>query len=61
MKRQYDLTNHFTFWILTPLTAACSRWLDENIAGESTWFAGGVCVEPRYIDALIDGLTAEGF
>lgn len=52
--------NHGSICIVVPLTAAARAWIAENVSGESMWFAGGLVVEPRYLDDLVDGMRADG-
>jgi hypothetical protein len=49
-----------TVFLVEPLTQAASEWIVENVEGETTWLAGNLAVEHRYIDALIDGMREAG-
>ena len=53
--------NHGTIATITALTEAAREWVAENIECEP-WqmFAGSVCAEPRYVQAIIDGMEADG-
>lgn len=46
--------------ILWPRTDAAKDWFAENVDTQATWGAGTVC-EPRYVDAIVDGLMEEVF
>lgn len=53
--------NHGTIATITALTEAAHEWVAENIACEPwQYFAGSVCAEPRYVQAIIDGMQADG-
>ena len=57
--RDFTVEDHGSIIIVQPLTAPCREWLQENTDGQ--WWAGGLAVEPRYVDDLIDGMMSEGF
>lgn len=44
--------------MVTPVTDVAHDWLKANTSG--TWFSGGLAVEPRYADELIDGMVEDG-
>lgn len=49
------------FVLLHPLTEQAGEWLAENVDPEAQWWGTGLVVEHRYLEALIDGIHAEGF
>lgn len=53
------LENHGSICIVQPLTGAADAWLREVTDG--TWYGGGLVVEPRYVEALLQGAVNEGF
>jgi hypothetical protein len=46
--------------LVRPLSEAAEAWLAEHIADDAMWFGGALAVEPRYIEALIDGMVEDG-
>lgn len=58
------VANHGSIFILTALTEAGRAWFDEYILVPGnevqTWGAGGIVVEPRYVEAIIDGAVNDG-
>ena len=50
---------HLSVVLVTPQTAGARAWLQHHTDGQ--WFAGGLAVEPRYLDALVEGLREDGF
>lgn len=57
----FTLYNHGSVVVLTPNTKAGKAWMQDNIDVENAQVWGkGVVVEPRYVGAILDGLTAEG-
>jgi hypothetical protein len=54
--------NHFTIFLLTPLTPAARFWVQENLPDESDRidFAGSIVVEHRYIADIVRGAIADG-
>ncbi len=55
------IENHGTIATITALSAEAREWITENIECEPWQFFGGsVCAEPRYVQAIIDGMEAAG-
>jgi hypothetical protein len=53
--------NHFSLYLIRPLSQAGQDWLDENVGDENTLtFGGGVVCEPRYTEAIWRGARAAG-
>lgn len=52
--------NHGFILLVRPLTPLASDWLSEHVAEKSTWFAGALAVEPRFVDNLIVGMLGDG-
>ena len=48
-------------YLLVPKNESAEAWVDENISAEAQRFGGGVVVEPRYLDDIIEGIKADGF
>jgi len=57
----YEVSGGGTVFILTPLNKTSKQHLEEHLADDAIWFAGGVAVEHRYIMPLVEVLRAEGF
>ena len=57
----YTFTNHGSIWLCTPTTMEAREHLEEHLSDEAQWFAGGVAVEPRYVDSLAAQLEEDGF
>jgi hypothetical protein len=49
--------NHGSIMLVRPDDEAEREWLGENTSEESQWFGGALVVEPRYLEALLDGLA----
>ena len=58
----FVVENHFTIFLLRPLTPAAKSWVQENLPDESNRmdFAGSVVVEHRYISEIVRGAQADG-
>lgn len=53
--------NHGSIMIVTPVTAAGKEWVDLHLNNsEMQRWAGGIVVEPRYLQDIIDGAEADG-
>jgi hypothetical protein len=49
-----------TVYLVFPVSPAGESWIESHIPDEAHWFAGGVAVEHRYIEAIVVGATADG-
>lgn len=52
--------NHGSLVILIGLSEAGDRWLDASLHPEAPRWGGGYVVEPRYVDAILDGAHDDG-
>jgi len=59
LEADFRITNHLSVLIVQPLNGEAREWLEDHTDG--MWWAGGLAVEPRYIDGLVDGILSEGF
>lgn len=58
----FSIYNGGSVMILRGHSEECEAWIEQNVGNDETQtFAGGIVVEPRYMQAIIDGLEAEGF
>lgn len=55
-----QIENHGSIVLLRPLSDEASDWIDEHIPDDALWFAGALVVEPRYVDDIIEGMSADG-
>lgn len=55
----FTVENHGTIWLVRPSNDDARTWLNEHTDG--TWFGGALAVEPRYVEALVEGITEHGF
>jgi len=60
MMADVNIENHGSLVLLRPLTEAASDWLDENISEDAQHFGGAVVVEPRYVEAIVEGMQNDG-
>lgn len=49
-----------TIVLVRPLTKAAKAWVAEKVDPNAMWFGGAVAVEPRYVDPIVEGMTADG-
>lgn len=52
------ITNHGSVLIVAPQNETAREWLEDHTDG--MWYGGGLCVEPRYIDGLMEGMENDG-
>ena len=60
---QLDLVfeNHFSLFLIRPVSPIGQLWLDENVGDENTLtFGGAVVCEPRYVKAIYFGAKQAG-
>ena len=55
----FHVDNHGSLALLWADSAAAADWVDENLAHAMRW-CGAVVIEPRYLPAILEGLSEEG-
>ena len=60
MMADVNIENHGSLVLIRPLTEGGSDWLDENISEDAQHFGGAVVVEPRYVEAIVEGMQNDG-
>ena len=56
----FEVENHFTIFLLRPLTPAAESWIDEHISEDARYFGSAVVVEHRYIADIVQGIQDDG-
>ena len=60
----HDVTiqNHGSIARIVPHTKAARAWIDEHIGPDNGYqpYYPNVIVEPRYVEAIIEGMTESG-
>lgn len=57
----FSIMNHGSIVTLTPTSAAGHEWIAQYIPETSMrWGACSIVVEPRFVNDIVDGITAEG-
>jgi len=46
--------------LLRPVTDAACVWVRYRISQDSTEWDGGIVIEPRYVQGILDGIDSEG-
>ena len=59
-KPDIAVSNHGSVCGLTPETEAGEAWLTEHLPDDVQCLGRMRCCEPRYVDAIIDGASADG-
>jgi hypothetical protein len=60
---QIDLVfeNHFSLFLIRPVSVTGQAWLDEYVGSENTLtFGGAVVCEPRYVEPIMKGAVEAG-
>jgi len=65
MEMEMEMTDFRVFYdgsvsLVTPETPAAHEWLSEHVPADAPWFGDALAVEPRFLDALIDGIEGDG-
>jgi hypothetical protein len=55
-----SVVNHGSILIFLPTSDAGREWIAEHIASDAMRWAGGVVVEPRYAQDIVDGAIHDG-
>ena len=56
----FRLDDHVSICILTPMTSAAERWVEEHVPTDASGWCGGVVVEHRLIGDVVDGIITDG-
>lgn len=57
----FRVEDHGTIALVTPVSVEAKQWLEENVPTESwQWHGDALAVEPRYVEALMDGAMDDG-
>jgi hypothetical protein len=59
----FKLENHGSLFLIRPLSAAAKEWMQQNLPidpPETQFWRDAVVIEPRYIDAIVDGIIGDG-
>ena len=53
--------NHFSLFLIRPVSPTGQFWLDENVGDENTLtFGDAIVCEPRYVEAIFLGAQSDG-
>lgn len=52
--------NHFSIFLLRPLTSVGREWLETHVADDAQWFGNALACEWRYVEPIIKGAVEDG-
>ena len=55
-----QVVHHGTVVLFHLNTPKASQWADEHIPDDAMWIGDAFAVEPRYAQAIIDGMRQDG-
>jgi hypothetical protein len=56
----FAVEDHFSIFLLRPLTPAAESWIHEHIPEDAQYFGNSVVVEHRYIADIVAGIQDDG-
>ena len=57
----FDVSNHGSICLLTPLTEAAQAWVAKHIPEDALrWGQCSIVIEPRYVEDILDGIVNDG-
>jgi hypothetical protein len=56
----FSLADFGTVWLLTPITASANEWASANLPENFLRWGGGIAIDHRLIDDLVDAIGAVG-
>jgi hypothetical protein len=62
-KPQFELQNHGSLFLLRPLDSVAKEWMNEHLpvdSPETQFWGDSIVIEPRYLEAIVDGILADG-
>lgn len=58
--RDIVIRNHGSICIMVAVTPTGEEWIAEHISEDAQRWGQGVVVEPRYVEDIANGATADG-
>ena len=55
---EVTVVNHGSMVFLYPTTTRAHKWMDTQLP-EAIWMGGGVVVEERYVDDIVEAISAD--
>lgn len=59
-KVDFDVTDHGTIVLLTPMTPAAHDWVQENLPDDALTFGPSIAIEHRYAEDVLIGIVEDG-
>ena len=55
-----EISGSGTVYLVKPVTERAEQWIQDNVAGETTYLGDALAVEHRYIFDLAEGMAEDG-
>jgi hypothetical protein len=55
-----SVENHGSIFLMRPVTPEGATWLAENIGEDAMYLGDALAVEPRYAEAIVEGMQDDG-
>ncbi|HXX13284.1 MAG TPA: hypothetical protein VEJ47_00125 [Candidatus Eremiobacteraceae bacterium] len=56
----FAVHNHGSIILLEPLSVAAFQWIEDHLPEDRLTFGNSVCIEPRYLGPILEGIKDEG-
>lgn len=56
----FTLAHHGSISLLQPTSDAGEQWVGEHIPANAPEWCGGIVIEHRFVDNILDGIAADG-
>lgn len=54
------IEHHGSVWLVSPQTGRALHWIAVSVDPEATWMGDALVVEHRYVEDVVEGMTADG-
>lgn len=60
MAKHIHITNHLTFYTLTPISEEAKAWVDSHLPEDRQTLGNQIYIEGRYMAGVVSGLKLAG-
>lgn len=56
----FHFFDHGSITVLKAVSGGAKDWVDTHIPEDALYWAGGVVIEPRYVEPILNGIEDDG-